>query len=199
MGHITFTFDISHASLEYRVPICTPNTGRDSVSHQQRGWQVNRLDEPPGKGDDAVSPMPTMLRLLSEKVRSHHPVGLAAETGDPQTALDNISRLMQMGLVIAQIHVRPTGTLVLFRTGEQYYSPALCVGGDGRETEILAELAAESGWGDLVELLDCYHSIPRDYEGPLPNLLPDDRDNLRKRLSPLGNGQTGASRAYERN
>jgi hypothetical protein len=78
--------------------------------------------------------------------------------------------------VISAIHVRPTGALFLFATGEQYYTPALRVGGDGRETEGLAELAADSGWGDLEELLDMYHGIPREWEGPLPDTLADRRE-----------------------
>jgi hypothetical protein len=116
-----------------------------------------------------------MLQLFREGVRSYQPEGLATETGLPQTALNNINRLRQTGLVISQIHVRPTGTLFLFSTGEQYYTPALRVGGDGRETEILAELAADAGWGPLEELLDLYHSIPTNWEGPLPASGPGTR------------------------
>lgn len=115
-----------------------------------------------------------MLRAFLAEVRAYQPEGLEPETGEPQTALSNINRLRSQGLVIAQIRVRPTGALVIFSTGEQFYTPALRVGGDGRETEILAEIAAEAGWGDLEELLDCYHAIDPAYEGPLPDLLPDD-------------------------
>lgn len=121
-----------------------------------------------------VSPVSAMLRLFRDGARNYQPEGLAAETGDPQVALRNINHLRQAGRTISQIHVRPSGALFLFATGEHYYTPALRVGGDGRETEILAELAADSGWGDLVELLDLYHGIPQNWEGPLPDLLKDD-------------------------
>jgi len=163
--------------------------------HEQDGLRARRLDGRPGKGG-TVSPVPSMLRLFRENVRSYQPEGLALETGDPQVALDNINRLRQMGLAISQIHVRPTGALFLFTGGEQYYTPALRAGGDGLETEILAELAAECRWGDLEELLDFYHSLPPDFEGPLPDLLPLDSDDLesgapRLLRYPVGNGQTG--------
>lgn len=121
-----------------------------------------------------------MLRLFREGAECYQPAGpvadLAAEhVGRPETADENIHRLLRSGLVISQIHVRPTGTLFLFSTGEQYYTPALRVGGDGRETEALAEIAAESGWGDLVELLDHFHATPREWIGPLPALTADAR------------------------
>lgn len=125
---------------------------------------------------DSIPHTTEMLRLFREGVTSYQPTGLAAETGDPNVARENIHRLRQMGLVIASVLFRPTGVLFLFSTGEQYYTPALRVGGDGRETEILAELMAEAGWGDLEELLETYHGIPVTREGTLPDALPDPQE-----------------------
>ncbi|MEN6406066.1 MAG: hypothetical protein ABFC77_06295 [Thermoguttaceae bacterium] len=118
-----------------------------------------------------------MLRLFRSGAQTYQPEGLEAETGDPRVSRRNIHRLRQDGLDIAALVVRPTGTLVIFTTGEQYYAPALRVGGDGRETEILAELASESGWGDYKELLEMYHAIPQDWIGPLPSLAQGDQDD----------------------
>ena len=112
-----------------------------------------------------------MLRLFHEGIRQYQPAGnLLAETGEPNVSLQNINRLRDTGLTIAEMLVRPTGTLILFTTGEQYYAPALRVGGDGRETEILAELAAETGWDDFATLADHYHALPADWEGPLSTM-----------------------------
>ncbi|MHB8107982.1 MAG: hypothetical protein ACYDH4_11240 [Candidatus Cryosericum sp.] len=117
-----------------------------------------------------------MLRMFRTGTTQYEPAGLAPETGDPQTALENINRLLATGLLISQIHVRPTGSFFLFATGEQYYTPALRVGHPGRETEILAEIATSIGWGDPERLLACYASIPADYVGALPDAR-DDRED----------------------
>lgn len=166
--------------------------------HEQLGSQISRHDGLPSKGCDAVSLVPTMLLMFRENARAYQPEGLAAETGDPNAAIANVHRLLREGRVITRIHVSLSGTLFAFTDFTLYYTPALRAGGDGRETEGLAEIAHAAGWGDLEELLDLYHALDQ-YEGDLPDVLPDDRDNLRSCPSRLFNGQTVAYRACERN
>ena len=113
-----------------------------------------------------------MLRLFQTGAASYQPDaetdGLAAETGDPRVALDNLHRLLRSGRSIIDALTRPTGTLFLFSTGEQYYTPALRVGQDGDATLGLAEIVAESGFGDVEEIDAFYASLPADFEGRLP-------------------------------
>jgi hypothetical protein len=127
-----------------------------------------------------VSLQSEMLRLFQAGAASYQPDGtsdgLAAETGEPKVALDNLHRLLANGRMILTVFTRPTGTLFLFSNGEQYYTPALRLGREGRQTEGLAEIAAEAGYGDLEDLLDFYSTFPADYEGQLPNLCDADKD-----------------------
>ncbi len=120
-----------------------------------------------------------MLRLFQTGVAQYQPDGaagtLAAETGDPRVAATNIRQLMAAGRLIIDILTRPTGTLFMFSTGEQYYTPALGLGQDGLPTALLAEIANEAGYGDLVELLDFYTAVPAEFVGHLPDLRPDPR------------------------
>lgn len=168
-----------------------------TVSHPGNHSMNTRSDDHTGGKEErsaGVRPTSEMLRLFREGIPTYQPDGLAQETGIPQVALDNINRLRRSGLAISAIHVRPSGALFLFATGEQYYTPALRVGGDGRETEILAEIAADSGWGDLEELLDLYHGIPQDWEGALPDALPGPFDQDGSNRMPHLNAVSHASR-----
>jgi hypothetical protein len=90
----------------------------------------------------------------------YQPEGLAQETGDPKIALANVDRLLTQGLIIKDISCRPTGVLIGFQSGERFYTPGLRVGGDGLETEYLAEIAAKAGFGPVERLLDNLHEIP---------------------------------------
>jgi len=125
-----------------------------------------------------------MLRLFQTGAASYQPDGLAdgltdglaAETGEPKIALENLHRLLASGRMILTAFTRPTGTLFLFSNGEQYYTPALRLSQEGRQTEALAEIAAEAGYGDLEDLLDFYTTFPAGYEGQLPNLHDADKD-----------------------
>ena len=126
-----------------------------------------------------VSLQSEMLRLFQTGAASYQPDGtdgLAAETGDPKIALENLHRLLAKGRMILTAFTRPTGTLFLFASGEQYYTPALRLSQEGRQTEGLAEIAAEAGYGDLEDLLDFYTTFPAGYEGQLPNLRDADKD-----------------------
>jgi hypothetical protein len=66
--------------------------------------------------------------------------------------------------------VRPTGVLVLFATGEQYYAPGLRVGTTGLATKALAHFAALAAFGPEEELLRRYRDLPAQYKGQLVNL-----------------------------
>lgn len=120
-----------------------------------------------------------MLRLFQTGAASYQPDGisdgLAAETGDPKVAAANIRRLLASGRMIIDALIRPTGTLFMFSTGEQYYTPALRLGQDGLPTALLAEIANEAGYGDLEELLENYTAMSADFEGHLPDFRPDPR------------------------
>lgn len=124
-----------------------------------------------------------MLRLFQTGAAEYQPDGtadgLAAETGDPKIAAANIRRLLATGRLIIDALTRSTGTLFLFSTGEQYYTPALRLGQDGLPTALLAEIANEAGYGDLVELLENYTAMPADFEGHLPDFRPDPRPDPR--------------------
>lgn len=120
-----------------------------------------------------------MLRLFQEGAPSYEPVGqdvqLAPDTGKPNDALANLHRLLDQGLVIQDIWVRPTGALVIFATGEQYYAPGLRVAA-GEETAALAQIAAVAGFGPEEQLLDFYRKLPKTYSNKLPGVEPPTPD-----------------------
>jgi hypothetical protein len=123
---------------------------------------------------DPISPM---LRLFRDGVKCYQPAvqGLALESGEPQVSRDNVQRMIDAGLVLADFMVRPTGVLVVFATGEQYYAPGLRVGSANLATEALAHFAAKAGFGPEAELLGFYRDLPETYKGKLPDLRPDSR------------------------
>jgi len=120
-------------------------------------------------------PISPMLRLFREGAASYQPEvdGVTFESGDPQASQDNLQRMIDAGLVISEFMVRPTGVLVVFAKGEQYYAPGLRVGTQGLATEALAHFAALAGYGPEEELLDSYRKLPEDYRGQLPDKRPD--------------------------
>jgi len=117
-------------------------------------------------------PVSPMLRLFRDGVTDYQPAiqGLDPETGDPRVSLDNVQRMMETGLGIMDFLVRPTGVLVLFLGGEQYYAPGLRVGTSGLATTALAHLAAKAGFGPEDHLRQTYRDLPNDYEGQVVNL-----------------------------
>lgn len=119
-----------------------------------------------------ISPM---LRLFRDGAKSYQPEmnGLAPETGDPQVSLENLRQIVAAGPVIWKILVRPTGVLVLFDGGEQFYAPGLRVGTDGPATEALAQIAAQAGFGTYERLLRFYRHLPQDWCEELPDTIPD--------------------------
>jgi len=120
-----------------------------------------------------ISPM---LRLFREGAKSYQPEmkDLEPETGDPQVSLKNLQRITAAGPVIWKILVRPTGVLVLFDGGEQFYAPGLRVGTNGPATEALAQIAAKAGFGPYERLLRFYRNLPEDWCEELPSTIPDD-------------------------
>lgn len=106
-------------------------------------------------------PVSPMLRLFRDGVPGYQPAieGFDPETGDPQPSIDNIQRLRDAGLVLAGFLVKPTGVLVQFACGEQYYAPGLRVGTDGLATKALAHFAAEADYGPEEELLEIYKDL----------------------------------------
>ena len=161
------------------------------MSHEQSGRQFIKQCGLEESRDHAVPWVSTMLRFFHEGVRNYQPEGLARETGDPRIPLDNINRLRQTGLVISQIFVRPT---VRFSYSVQASSITLRLsrGGDGRETEILSRTGSRLWLGRSQELLDCYHAIPSDFEGPLPDLLSNGSEDVRGCLSRLNTERVAA-------
>jgi len=117
-------------------------------------------------------PISPMLRLFRDGAASYQPEidGLALESGDSQVSRDNLQRMIDAGLVIADFLVKPTGVLVLFATGEQYYAPGLRVGTTNSATEALAHFAAKAGFGPEQQLLHVYRNLPKTYKGQLVNL-----------------------------
>jgi len=120
-----------------------------------------------------------MLRLFREGAQSYQPESdvpgaerLAPETGDPRASLENLRSILAAGLMIRDILASPSGVLVLFSTGEQYYAPGLRVGTDGPATEALAQIAAEARFGGYERLLRHYRAMPPDYDGQLLPLIP---------------------------
>jgi len=99
--------------------------------------------------------------------------GLAPETGDPKVSLENLRRIVAAGPVIWKILVRPTGVLVLFDGGEQFYAPGLRVGTNGPATEALAWIATEAGFGTYERLLRFYRHLPESWCEELPDTIPD--------------------------
>src|SRR3989339_465029 len=122
-----------------------------------------------------IDPISPMLRLFRDGATSYQPAieELAFESGDPQVSLDNLQRMIDSGLVIAEFMVRPTGSLVLFASGEQDYAPGLRVGTSSFATQALAQLAAQAGFGPEERLLNFYRNLPETYKGKLPDLNPD--------------------------
>jgi hypothetical protein len=120
-----------------------------------------------------ISPM---LRMFRDGVQDYQPEGkgLAHETGDAQVSWENVERILDAGLRVQTILVRPTGTLVLFTGGEQYYAPGLRVGTDGPATEGLARLAAKAQFGKFTPLLRHLRAIEPDFCGPIYPLLKDE-------------------------
>jgi len=116
-----------------------------------------------------------MLRLFREGAKSYQPDmrGLDPETGDPQVSLKNLQRIIAAGPVIEKILVRPTGVLVLFDEGEQFYAPGLRVGTNGPATEALAQIAAEAEFGSYERLLRFYRHLPESWCEELPTVIPD--------------------------
>jgi len=121
---------------------------------------------------EMISPM---MRLFQEGAKSYQPQGdgFAPETGDPQISLKNLQRITAAGPVIWKILVRPTGVLVLFDGGEQFYAPGLRVGTNGPATEALAQIAAQAGFGPCERLLRFYRHLPQDWCEELPTTIPD--------------------------
>ena len=119
-----------------------------------------------------ISPM---LRLFRDGAKSYQPEmnGLDPETGDPHVSLENLRRIVAAGPVIWKILVRPTGVLVLFDDGEQYYAPSLRVGTNGPATEALAQIAAQAGFGTYERLLRFYRHLPESWCEELPDTIPD--------------------------
>ena len=119
-----------------------------------------------------ISPM---LRLFREGAKSYQPEadGLALEAGDPQVSLENLRRIIAQGPMIRDMLAKPTGVLVLFSTGEQFYATGLRVGTDGPATEALAQIAAEAGFGPFDQLLRFYRHLPADWDDQLPDTIPD--------------------------
>ena len=117
-------------------------------------------------------PISPMLRLFRDGAASYQPEidGLAFESGDPHVSRDNLQRMIDAGLVVADFMVRPTGVLVLFATGEQYYAPGLRVGTANLATEALAHFAARAGFGPEEQLVDIYRKLPETYQGQLVNM-----------------------------
>ena len=128
-----------------------------------------------------IDPISPMLRLFRDGATSYQPAieELAFESGDPQVSLDNLQRMIDSGLVIADFMVRPTGVLVLFATGEQYYAPGFRVGTGSLATEALAQLAAQAAFGPEERLFNFYRNLPETYKGKLPDV----------NLAPARNGQ----------
>ena len=111
--------------------------------------------------DGTAHPVSPMLRLFRDGAKSYQPAiqGLDPETGDPQVSINNIQRLRDAGLVLADFFVKPTGTLVVFATGEQYYAPGLRVGTRDLATRALAHFAAEADYGPEDQLLELYQDM----------------------------------------
>jgi hypothetical protein len=120
------------------------------------------------------------LRMFREGVQSYQPansgISLEPETGEPQPSLRNLKKLLDAGLVIRDILVRPTGALIQFSTGEQYLASGLRVGDEANPARTLAliEVAVKAGFGPWPKLLRMYSNMDADYEG----ILPDRRDAL---------------------
>ena len=121
-----------------------------------------------------------MAERFRQGVASYQPEikGFALETGDPQASLANIRRLTAAGLLIRDFWVRPTGALVMFASGEQFYATGLRVGTDGPMTKALAEIAAEAGFGPYERLLRFYRAMPADYDNQLPDVEPELSDGV---------------------
>jgi hypothetical protein len=152
------------------------------MSHASHGDTSHKPENPePAEFTMQTSFNTPMLELFHGGAREYQPTGslsgrevnLAKESGDPEVSLENVQRLLAAGLVIQKILVRPTGVLIIFSTGEQYYAPGLRVGGDSLATRALVEIAVEAEYGSRDQLMAFYRCLPRDFEGPLPDRKPD--------------------------
>jgi hypothetical protein len=121
------------------------------------------------------------LRMFREGVESYQPentgISLEPESGEPQPSLRNLRKLLDAGLAISDIFVRPTGALILFSTGEQYLATGLRIGDAANPARTLAlvEVAVKAGFGPWEKLVRVYSNLDGDYEGRLP----DRRDALK--------------------
>lgn len=94
------------------------------------------------------------------------------ETSDPDTSVENVCLLLGHGLRIRDLLIEPTGVLVVFSTGEQYYATGLRVGTKEVATEGLAHIASEAGYGSFDELLGFLQDLPESYCAELPHPSP---------------------------
>jgi len=119
-----------------------------------------------------------MLRLFREGATNYQPAvkgvnGLAPETGESKVSFENICRILAAGLSIRKILVNPTGALVLFKGGAQFYAPGLRIGIEGAATAALARVAEKAGFGEREELFHFYRDLPADWNEELPDLKPN--------------------------
>ena len=119
-----------------------------------------------------------MLRLFREGATNYQPAvkgvnGLAPETGEPKVSFENVCRILAAGLLIRKILVNPTGALVLFKGGAQFYAPGLRIGIEGAATAALARVAEKAGFGEREELFHFYRDLPADWNEDLPDLKPN--------------------------
>ena len=106
-----------------------------------------------------------MLRLFQSGAPQYWPEGLTYESGSPRAALKNLRALQGRGLRIRDFLLRPSGVLVTFNTGEQYYTPV--------NFAHLTEIAAEAGFGTTPALQTWWRALPPDFIGPLEILHPE--------------------------
>jgi len=83
---------------------------------------------------------------------------------------ETVCRILAAGLLIRKILVNPTGALVLFKGGEQFYAPGLRIGIEGAATAALARVAEKAGFGEREELFHFYRDLPADWNEDLPDL-----------------------------
>ena len=127
------------------------------------------------------------LRMFREGVQSYQPensgIPLESEAGEPQPSLRNLRKLLDAGLAISDIFVRPTGALILFSTGEQYLATGLRIADAANPARTLAlvEVAVKAGFGPWEKLVRMYSNLDADYEGRLPDrrdALESERDGV---------------------
>lgn len=112
-----------------------------------------------------------MLTLLRESTPSYQPemagVELLPETGDPQASLENMRRLLGLGLTYLGHVAGPGGILCIFQTGEAFLATGFALG-SGPRAEAYAQACHELGLGDQDELAHWFESLGADYDGPVP-------------------------------